>query len=35
MKQWRQGRGTTVLTTDREHPVLHVPPLSKMIEAIL
>lgn len=27
-KQWRVGAGTTVLTADRENPVLHVPPLS-------
>ena len=27
-KTWRTGVGTTVLTSDRERPVLHVPPLS-------
>jgi hypothetical protein len=27
-KSWRQGSGLTVLTADRERPVVHVPPLS-------
>ncbi|MDA1045885.1 MAG: hypothetical protein O3A82_03035 [Verrucomicrobia bacterium] len=27
-KQWKQGHGLSVLTADRERPVLHVPPLS-------
>lgn len=27
-KTWKQGSGLTVLTADREHPVLHVPPMS-------
>ena len=27
-KTWRHGPGTTVLTADRDHSVLHLPPLS-------
>lgn len=27
-KQWKQGSGLTVLTADREHPLLQVPPFS-------
>ena len=27
-KTWRQGSGLTVLTADRERPVLHVPPMA-------